>query len=85
MKPRKYPLASRVHYKFLRTTHTVNLGSEIVGTKHVSGKNIFWSTLTAKSKGGKFFEFLHCPFGAGLIGKLACAVWLVAQNDNAAM
>ena len=42
--------------------HTVNSGSEIVGAKHVSGKNIFWSTLTAKSRGGKFFEFLHCPF-----------------------
>ena len=25
-------------------------------------KNIFWSTLTAKSRGGKNFEFLHCPF-----------------------
>ena len=42
--------------------HTVNLGSEIVGAKHVSGKNIFWSTLTAKSRGGTIFEFLHCPF-----------------------
>ena len=30
--------------------------------KHVSGKNICWSTLTAKSRGGKIFEFLHCPF-----------------------
>ena len=42
--------------------HTVNSGSEMVETKHVSGKNIFWSTLTAKSRKGKFFEFLHCPF-----------------------
>ena len=25
-------------------------------------KNIFWSTLITKSRGGKFFEFLHCPF-----------------------
>ena len=25
-------------------------------------KNIFWSTLTVKSSGGKIFEFLHCPF-----------------------
>ena len=42
--------------------HTVNSGSEMVEAKHVSGKNIFWSTLTAKSRGGKIFEFLHCPF-----------------------
>ena len=34
----------------------------MVEAKHVSGKNIFWSTLTAKSRGGKIFEFLHCPF-----------------------
>ena len=25
-------------------------------------KNIFWSTLTVKSRGGKIFEFIHCPF-----------------------
>ena len=37
-------------------------GSEMVEAKHVSGKNIFWSTLTAKSRGGKIFEFLDCPF-----------------------
>ena len=43
-------------------THTVNSGSEMVEAKHVSGKNICWSTLTAKSRGGKIFEFLHCPF-----------------------
>ena len=42
--------------------HTVNSGSEMVEAKHVSGKNIFWSTLTVKSRGGKIFEFLHCPF-----------------------
>ena len=42
--------------------HTVNSGSEMVEAKHVSGKNIFWSTLTVKSRGGKNFEFLHCPF-----------------------
>ena len=42
--------------------HTVNSGSEMVKAKHVSGKNILWSTLTAKSRGGKIFEFLHCPF-----------------------
>ena len=29
--------------------HTVNLGSEMVEAKHVSGKNICWSTLIAKS------------------------------------
>ena len=34
----------------------------MVEAKHVSGKNIFWSSLTAKSRGGKIFEFLHCPF-----------------------
>ena len=44
------------------TIHTVNSGSEMVEAKHVSGKNIFWSTLTVKSRGGKIFEFLHCPF-----------------------
>ena len=46
----------------LQGTHTVNSGSEMVEAKHVSGKNIFWSSLTAKSRGGKIFEFLHCPF-----------------------
>ena len=40
----------------------MNSGSEMVEAKHVSGKNMFWSTLTAKSRGGKFFEFLHYPF-----------------------
>jgi hypothetical protein len=34
----------------------------MVEAKHVSEKNIFWSTLTAKSRGGKKFEFLDCPF-----------------------
>ena len=34
----------------------------MVEAKHISGKNIFWSTLTVKSRGGKIFEFLHCPF-----------------------
>ena len=34
----------------------------MVEAKHVSGKNIFWSTLTVKSRGGKIFEFVHCPF-----------------------
>ena len=28
------------------TSYTVNSGSEMVEAKHVSGKNIFWSTLT---------------------------------------
>ena len=45
-----------------RQAHTVNSGSEMVEAQHVSGKNIFWSTLKAKSRGGNFFEFLHCPF-----------------------
>jgi hypothetical protein len=34
----------------------------MVEAKNVSAKNIFWSTLTGKSRGGKFFEFLHCSF-----------------------
>ena len=42
--------------------HTVNSGSEMVEAKHVSGKNICWSTLIAKSLGRKKFHFLHCPF-----------------------
>ena len=42
--------------------HTVNSGSEMVGAKHVSGKNICWSTCIGKSKERKFFDFLHCPF-----------------------
>ena len=29
---------------------------------HVSITKVFWSTLTAKSKGGKNFGFLHCPY-----------------------
>ena len=28
----------------------------------VSGKNIFWSSLITKFRGGKNFEFPHCPF-----------------------
>ena len=42
--------------------HTVNSGSEMVEAKHVSEKNIFWFTLTVKIRGGKIFEFVHCPF-----------------------
>ena len=49
-------------YHDIQTYHTMNSGSEMVEAKHVSGKNIFWSTLIAKSRGGKIFEFLHCPF-----------------------
>ena len=48
--------------RYTNDLHTVNLGSEMVEAKHVSGKNIFWSTLTVKSRGGKIFEFVHCPF-----------------------
>ena len=44
------------------TAHTVNSGSEMVGAKHVSGKNIYWSTCIGKSKERKIFDFLHCPF-----------------------
>ena len=42
--------------------HTVNSGSEMVEAKHVSGKNIYWSTFIGKSKERKIFDFLHCPF-----------------------
>ena len=42
--------------------HTVNSGSEMVEAKHVSGKNIFWSTCIGKNKERKIFDFLHCPF-----------------------
>ena len=34
----------------------------MVGAKHVSGKNIYWSTCIGKSKERKIFDFLHCPF-----------------------
>ena len=40
----------------------MNSGSEMVEAKHVSGKNIYWSTFIGKSKERKFFDFLHCPF-----------------------
>ena len=33
----------------------------MVDAKHVSGKNMFWSTLIDKSRGGKNFEILDCP------------------------
>ena len=46
----------------LKINHTVNSGSEMVGAKHVSGKNIYWSTCIGKSKERKIFDFLHCPF-----------------------
>ena len=42
--------------------HTVNSGSEMVRAKHVSGKDIYWSTCIGKSKERKIFDFLHCPF-----------------------
>ena len=55
----RYILISCLHiYMF----HTVNSGSEMVGAKHVSGKNIYWSTCIGKSKERKIFDFLHCPF-----------------------
>ena len=41
--------------------HTMNSGSDMVQAKHVSGRNIFWSTLIAKCQGEKYFEFLHYP------------------------
>ena len=46
----------------MATAHTVNSGSEMVEAKHVSGKNIYWSTFIGKSKERKIFDFLHCPF-----------------------
>jgi len=51
-----------VFYYCFITIHIVNSGTEMVEAKHVSGKNIFWSTLTVKSSGGNIFEFVHCPF-----------------------
>ena len=47
---------------FFILQHTVNSGSEMIGAKHVSGKNIYWSTCIGKSKERKIFDFLHCPF-----------------------
>ena len=49
------------HY-LTHTFHTVKNQFKMPFEEHVSRKNIFWSSLTAKSRGGKFFEFLHCPF-----------------------
>ena len=40
----------------------MNSGSERIEAKHVSGKNICWSTFIGKSKERKIFDFLHCPF-----------------------
>ena len=40
----------------------MNSGSEVVGAKHVCGKNICWSTCIDKNKERKIFAFLHCPF-----------------------
>ena len=38
--------------------HTVNSGSEMVGAKHISGKNICWSTIAkAKARKEKFLTF----------------------------
>ena len=34
----------------------------MVEAKHVSEKDISWSTSKDKSRGGKFVEFLHYPF-----------------------
>ena len=48
---------------------TVNSGSEMVEVKHVSGKNICWSTLT-------------CTIKSSRIGQICSANWLVAQKDN---
>ena len=48
--------------RLISLSHTVNSGSEIVEAKHVSGKNIYWSTFIGKSKERKIFDFLHCPF-----------------------
>ena len=59
--PKSEPVPCPYNHQSVRA-HTMNSGSEMVEAKHVSGKNIFWSTLTVKSRGGKIFEFLHCPF-----------------------
>ena len=55
-------MSARVSYDILLGLHTANSGSEMIEAKHVSRKNIFWSTLTVKSRGGKIFEFLRFPF-----------------------
>ena len=34
----------------------------MVEAKHVSGKNIYWSTFIGGSKERNIFDFLHCPF-----------------------
>ena len=44
------------------TFHTVNSGSEMVEQNMSLEKIYFLSTLTVKSRGGKIFEFEHCPF-----------------------
>ena len=40
----------------------MNSSSEMIKANHVSGIDIFLSTLIAKSKVEKFFEILHWPF-----------------------
>ena len=48
--------------KWTSLVHIVNSGSEMVEAKHVSGKNIYWSTFIGKSKERKKIDFRHCPF-----------------------
>ena len=53
----------------------------MVEAKHVSRKNIFWSALTAKSRGGKIFEFVHCPFeGRANMHHKIQPNWLTGQS-----
>ena len=40
---------------------TVNL-FEMTLEEHVSGNNIFWSTLIGKSRERKVYHLPHCPF-----------------------
>ena len=50
-----------MHQGFMTYSHRESRLRNVEVLK-VSGKNIFWTTLTAKTEGRKFFEFLHCPF-----------------------
>ena len=65
--------------------HTVKYQLEMPREEHVSGKNLFWSTLIGKSR-----ERKHCPFEPpanqhsqfGHQGWIGSAGWLVAQKGN---
>ena len=67
--------------------HTVNSGSEMIEAKHVSGKNIYWSTFIGKRKERKFFDFLHCPFEPPAkqhcrVGQLGWILWCMLVRPS---